>query len=70
MDAMPGNVFLVAATNHHHLLDTAIWRRFNISILLELPNVQQRERIISDYLREILSDYHVDVKILVLLLKA
>ena len=67
MDAMPGNVFLVAATNHHHLLDPAIWRRFNTSILLELPNVQQRETIVGKYLKETLSDYKVDMKILVLL---
>ena len=67
MDAMPGNVFLVAATNHHHLLDPAIWRRFNTSILLELPNTQQREIIISRFLSETLDEYKVDVKTLVVL---
>lgn len=67
MDAMPGNVFLVAATNHHHLLDPAIWRRFNTSILLELPNVQQREVIINRFLVDTLNEYKVDVKTLVIL---
>ena len=67
MDAMPGNVFLVAATNHHHLLDPAIWRRFNTSILLELPNAQQRETIISNYIIKTMSEYEVDIKTLVFL---
>ena len=67
MDNMPGNVFFVAATNHHHLLDPAIWRRFDTSILLELPNVPQREAIINNFLKETLADYRVDLKTLVIL---
>ena len=69
MDAMPANVFLVAATNHHHLLDPAIWRRFNMSILLELPNDKQREMIIVRFLQKTLPDYHVDIKTLIVLTK-
>ena len=42
-DNMPENVFLIAATNHEHLLDPAIWRRFNVTITLDLPNLQQRK---------------------------
>lgn len=67
MDAMPANVFLVAATNHHHLLDPAIWRRFNTSILLELPNAQQREIIINKFIEETLKEYKVDLKTLIIL---
>jgi SpoVK/Ycf46/Vps4 family AAA+-type ATPase len=69
MDAMPANVFLVAATNHHHLLDPAIWRRFNMSILLELPNDKQREMIINRFLQETLADYNVSIKTLIVLTK-
>ncbi len=47
MDELPSNVFLVAATNHHHMLDSAIWRRFDLAILLELPTSKQRSQIIS-----------------------
>ena len=65
MDNMPANVFLVAATNHHHLLDPAIWRRFNNSILLELPNEYQRNVIVSKCLSNVLSDYTVDVSTIV-----
>lgn len=64
LDSMPANVFLVAATNHHHLLDPAIWRRFDTSILLELPNAQQRESIITKFINETLELYEIDIKIL------
>lgn len=67
MDAMPSNVFLVAATNHHHLLDPAIWRRFNSSILLELPNLEQRTQMINRFCSDKLSDYSIDHKTLVIL---
>jgi SpoVK/Ycf46/Vps4 family AAA+-type ATPase len=69
MDAMPASVFFVAATNHHHLLDPAIWRRFNMSILLELPNDRQREMIISRFLQEALAHYKVSMKTMSVLTK-
>ena len=62
MDAMPANVFLVAATNHHHLLDPAIWRRFNSTIFLDSPDIEQRESIIKRFIQTILSEYSVDIK--------
>jgi len=65
MDNMPTNVFLAAATNHHHLLDPAIWRRFNHSILLELPGVSQRETIIAKDLENMLADYTMDISTIV-----
>lgn len=67
LDDMPANVFLIAATNHHHLLDPAIWRRFDISILLELPNEIQRKKIISSAISDFLKDYELDLKSLVVL---
>lgn len=62
LDEMQANVFLVAATNHHHLLDPAIWRRFDISILLEEPNESQREKIVSSALLTYLRDFQIDPK--------
>ena len=67
MDSMPANVFLVAATNHHHLLDPAIWRRFNSSILLELPISSQRKQMIENFFCEKLPEYKIDIKTLVIL---
>lgn len=67
LDEMPSHVFLAAATNHHHLLDPAIWRRFDISILLELPNESQRRQIVDQARTEYLKDYTVDSKTLTVL---
>ena len=67
LDEMQANVFLVAATNHHHLLDPAIWRRFDISILLEVPNENQRGKIVSSALSSYLKDFRIDPKKLVVL---
>lgn len=55
-DNMPGNVFMIAATNHEQLLDTAIWRRFNVTITMELPNTQQREILMKKWFQE----YNID----------
>jgi len=67
MDLMTGNVFLAAATNHHHLLDPAIWRRFNSSIFLDLPCEEQRKEIIDKFLGDVLKDYQLDIKTLITL---
>jgi len=67
MDAMPANVFLVAATNHHHLLDPAIWRRFHTTIFLDCPDADQRESIIRRFLQNTLYDYSADIKTIVTL---
>lgn len=67
MDSMPANVILVAATNHHHLLDPAIWRRFNSSILLELPNLDQRIQMIERFFAEKMPEFSVDLKTLTIL---
>ena len=52
-DNMPPNILLIAATNHQHLLDPAIWRRFNVTVTLDTPTDQQRvylfEKLISKY---------------------
>lgn len=58
-DSLPINVFLIAATNHEHLLDPAIWRRFNFVIKLDLPDESQRATLI----RKWLTDYNVPNKI-------
>lgn len=61
-DSMPANVFLIAATNHQHLLDPAIWRRFNLAIILELPNEEQRNKLIVKWLEEMKIDTLLDIK--------
>ncbi len=39
---------LIAATNHPHLLDPALWRRFEIAWEIPLPSEQMRERIFAN----------------------
>ena len=58
-DNLPSNVILIAATNHEHLLDPAIWRRFNFTITLDLPAVEQRKALIQNGL----SKYGIKEKI-------
>ena len=38
VDAMSSDSLLVAATNHENLLDTAVWRRFEYKLRIELPD--------------------------------
>ena len=58
-DNLPANVILIAATNHEHLLDPAIWRRFNFTITLSLPSLEQRKQLIQNGLTR----YNIDSKI-------
>ena len=42
IDAMNPETVLLAATNHEHLLDPAIWRRFTYKIPLKEPGINER----------------------------
>ena len=39
IDAMSSDSLLLAATNHEQLLDSAVWRRFDYKLEIELPDV-------------------------------
>lgn len=41
IDAFPTDSILIAATNHHELLDPAIWRRFNKVVEIPLPTARE-----------------------------
>jgi SpoVK/Ycf46/Vps4 family AAA+-type ATPase len=60
-DNMPDNVFLIAATNHHHLLDPAIWRRFNVAIMFELPDFEQRKSLYQKWLAQYPLSNDIDI---------
>ena len=45
IDAFVENNVLLAATNHHELLDRAIWRRFDTTIQLPLPDEGARKQM-------------------------
>ncbi len=47
VDAMSSDSLLLAATNHENLLDTAVWRRFNYKLEIELPDIEAIDKMIS-----------------------
>lgn len=50
MDSLSSNSILIAATNHHELLDSAIWRRFSKIITLDKPQNEEIRRLLKLYL--------------------
>ena len=50
IDALSQDHVLLAATNHDHLLDPAIWRRFSFRIHLVEPDYEVRSRMLSEFL--------------------
>jgi SpoVK/Ycf46/Vps4 family AAA+-type ATPase len=62
MDAYHGKSLILAATNHEHILDSAIWRRFDESIDFPLPNAQQIQQILSLKLRGVRRQFELDDK--------
>jgi len=47
-----GDTILVAATNHQHLLDPAVWRRFHYKMELKEPDENVRFMMIENLLRK------------------
>ena len=47
IDALDRGTVLLAASNHEHLLDPAIWRRFSFKVSLGLPSFEQRKHLLS-----------------------
>jgi len=50
IDSIQGQTVMLAATNHEHLLDPAIWRRFAHRIHIELPKVEMRYQLFERFL--------------------
>jgi SpoVK/Ycf46/Vps4 family AAA+-type ATPase len=50
IDALDNQVIVLAATNHHHLLDTAVWRRFRYKLELGLPGFEARRQLFKLFL--------------------
>ncbi len=62
MDSYEGGSLIIAATNHEHILDSAIWRRFDESIEFPLPNAKQLVDILALKLRGIRRQFEIDDK--------
>jgi len=49
IDALPSYVVIIAATNHDNLLDTAVWRRFQLKMELSKPSANDLELWLSRF---------------------
>jgi AAA+ superfamily predicted ATPase len=56
IDSTSSRLILIAATNHQHLLDPAIWRRFPSHIRIGLPSQAFRLALFRRFLRGSLSE--------------
>ncbi len=50
-----GESLIIAATNHPHILDNAIWRRFDEKIYFKLPTKSEREKLFRKNLKVVKS---------------
>ncbi|KTD70025.1 cell division protease ftsH [Legionella santicrucis] len=60
IDAYQGKSLIFAATNHEHLLDTAIWRRFDETIDFPIPTDSLIHKILSLKLRGVRRQFELD----------
>jgi len=52
IDELNPHTILIAATNHEHLLDPAVWRRFDYSLKMDLLDLDSRRALIDLYLKK------------------
>jgi SpoVK/Ycf46/Vps4 family AAA+-type ATPase len=52
IDALRSHTILIAATNHDHLLDPAIWRRFSYRVRMSLPSADARILLFREFLAD------------------
>ena len=59
LDRVRGRLVVIAATNHSHLLDEALWRRFDVILHFPMPDAEQAGRILhrSDLIKTWLSGH-------------
>lgn len=56
IDDLPSHVVVVAATNHSELLDRAVWRRFQLRLILPKP----KKNDIEEYLKKLQKRHNID----------
>ncbi len=62
LDSVGAQSVIIAATNHPHLLDAAVWRRFAYRLELKCPSETIRAMMWKEFLGPIqLSDHEVDI---------
>ena len=62
LDSLGAHSIVLAATNHHELLDSAVWRRFSYRLALTFPNPESRRKLWATFLRGAeIDDRHFDL---------
>ena len=56
IDSLEGKIPVVAATNHDHLLDSAVWRRFDYKVRIPFPGEIERFQIFERFLFPIVQE--------------
>lgn len=51
LDQRNGRGITLAATNHEHLLDSAVWRRFDARIHLDIPDTETRSKMLERFVK-------------------
>lgn len=51
MDMFSSNSIIIAATNHHELLDPAVWRRFSRILMLSVPKEEEIVTLLQIFLK-------------------
>jgi hypothetical protein len=64
LDSLSDDVITIGATNHPHLLDPAIWRRFPYKVEMRLPDNDVRESLWTHFLFEDDGSHQEDAKLL------
>ena len=62
LDTTQTNSIIIAATNHQHLLDVAVWRRFDDIIFFDRPDHSQRMLLFEKYLKALQLDQNINIK--------
>jgi len=56
-----GDSVIIAATNHPHLLDIGVWRRFDEIVYFDMPDKERRKKIFEKYLKVFKKDKNIDL---------
>jgi len=64
IDSLSNNTILLVATNHEHLLDKAIWRRFDYQLNIDNLDLKARKDLIKLYLWKNNNDHDIDYSLL------
>jgi SpoVK/Ycf46/Vps4 family AAA+-type ATPase len=70
IDSLPSHVVVVTATNHAELLDRAVWRRFQLRLMLPAPTPSQKEAWFSRFQQSLGEPIGISPKVLASKLKA